>query len=125
MLRRLLAFVGLVFLIAAGAALAEDGVLVVHVTYLDKKPLARVRIGTVGDGSIEVTDVGGRARIQLAPGVKAGQEVALQVVPGENDKDFWVFISPWDQRALVPPFEGGGVVSVALAKKADKDALLG
>ncbi|HEY4564144.1 MAG TPA: tetratricopeptide repeat protein, partial [Thermoanaerobaculia bacterium] len=112
-------------LLAAGAARAEEGILVVHVNYLDKKPLPRIRIGTTGDGSIEVTDVAGRARIRLAPGVKAGQEVALQIVPGENDKDSWVFINPWDQRALVPPFEGGGSVSVILAKKADKDALLG
>src|SRR6185295_2728613 len=112
-------------LLTAGAARAEDGILVVHIAYLDKKPLPRMRIGTTGDGSIEVTDVAGRARIRLAPGVKAGQEVALQVVPGENDKDFWVFISPWDQRALVPPFEGGGAAPVVLAKKADKEALLG
>jgi len=124
-MRRLLLPVGLAALLAAGAAWAEDGILVVHVNYLDKKPLPRIRIGTTGDGSIEVTDVAGRARIRLAPGVKAGQEVALQVVPGENDKDSWVFISPWDQRALVPPFEGSGSVPVILAKKADKDALLG
>lgn len=124
-MRRLLLPLGLAALLATGAAWAEDGILVVHVNYLDKKPLPRVRIGTTGDGSIEVTDVGGRARVRLAPGVKAGQEVALQVVPGENDKDSWVFISPWDQRALVPPFEGGGSVPVTLAKKADKDALLG
>jgi tetratricopeptide (TPR) repeat protein len=112
-------------LCAAGAARAEDGVLVVHATYLDRKPLPRVRIGTTGDGSIEVTDVGGRARIRLAPGVKTGQEVGLQVVPGEGDKDSWVFISPWDQRALVPPFDGGRAVPVVLAKKSDKEALLG
>src|SRR5262249_16828761 len=99
-----------------------------------------------GDGSIEVTDrgkinkgakgktakartgetdVGGRARIRLAPGVKVGQEVELQVIPSENDKDSWVFISPWDQRVRVPPFEGGQSVPVVLAKKADKEALLG
>ena len=124
-MRRLLLPLGLAVLLAAGAAWAEEGILVVHVNYLDKKPLPRIRIGTTGDGSIEVTDVAGRARIRLAPGVKAGQEVALQIVPGENDKDSWVFISPWDQRALVPPFEGGGSVPVILAKKADKDALLG
>jgi tetratricopeptide (TPR) repeat protein len=123
--RRLLLPLGLAALLA-GAAWAEDGILVVHVHFLDKKPLPRVRIGTAGDGSIEVTDVASRARIRLAPGAKAGQEVGLQVVPGENDKDSWVFISPWDQRALVPPFEGGGAVPVILlAKKADKDALLG
>lgn len=124
-MRRLLLPFGLAALLAAGAAWAEDGILVVHVNYLDKKPLPRIRIGTTGDGSIEVTDVAGRARIRLAPGAKAGQEMALQVVPGENDKDSWVFISPWDRRALVPPFEGGGAIPVILAKKADKEALLG
>ena len=126
-LRRLfeLAELVLFLILIAATARAEDGVLVVHVTYLDQKPLPRVRIGTTGDGSIEVTDVAGRARIRLAPGVKAGQEVGLQVVPGEKDKDAWVFISPWDQRALVPPFEGGGAVPVVLAQKANKEALLG
>lgn len=48
----LLALAGLVLLLTAGAARAEEGILVVHVTYLDQKPLARVRIGTAGDGSI-------------------------------------------------------------------------
>jgi tetratricopeptide (TPR) repeat protein len=125
--RRPFALVGLflLFVFAAGVVLAEDGVLVVHVTYLDKKPLAHVRIGTAGDGSIEVTDVGGRARIHLVQGVRAGQEVALQVVLGESDKDSWVFISPWDQRVLVPPFDGGQAVPVVLAKRSDKEALLG
>lgn len=39
---RLLALAGLMMLLTAGAARAEEGILVVHVTYLDKKPLARV-----------------------------------------------------------------------------------
>jgi len=123
--RRPFALLGLLVFLAAGAVLAEEGVLVVHVTYLDQKPLAHIRIGTVGDGSTETTGVEGRARVRLAPGVRVGQEVALQVVPGEKEKDVWVFISPWDQRVLVPPFEGGQAVPVVLAKKADKDALLG
>lgn len=121
---RLLAFAGLVMLLTAGTARAEEGILVVHVTYLDKKPLARVRIGTTGDGSIEPTDVGGRARIRLPAGMKVDQEVELQVVPGEGEKEIWVFISPWDQRVRVPPFDGQAV-PVVLAKKSDKDALLG
>src|SRR5882724_10127772 len=121
---RHLVLAGLVLLLAAGVARAENGVLVVHVTYLDQKPLARVHIGTT-DGSTAVTDVGGRARIRLAAGVIVGQEVLLQVVPSEGDNERWVFISPWNQRVLVPPFDSGQAVSVVLAKKADKDAVLG
>lgn len=111
-------------LLTAGGALAEDSVLVVRVTYLDKKPLARIRIGTSGDGSIETTDVGGRARIHLAPGVKVGQEIALQVLPSGHPEESWVFISPWDRRVSVPPFDNDRVVEVVLAKRADRDALL-
>ncbi|HEY0556646.1 MAG TPA: hypothetical protein VGG20_20490, partial [Thermoanaerobaculia bacterium] len=123
--RRLVLLAGLLALFSGVTAWGEDGILVVHVTYLDKKPVAHLRIGTTGDGSIEVTDVGGRARIHLAPGVKADQEVGLQVVPGEKDRDAWVFISPWDQRVRVPPFDGGEAVAVVVAKKADREALLG
>jgi len=123
--RRPLVLLSLLILLAAGPGWAEDGVLIVHVTYLGKKPIPGVRIGTTGDGSTVTTGVEGKARIRLAPGVKDGQEVALQVVPREGDKESWVFISPWDQRVLIPPFEGGQAVSVVLAKKGDKIALLG
>jgi tetratricopeptide (TPR) repeat protein len=116
--------VGLYVLLVGGAAKAEDGVLVVHVTYLDKKTPARVRIGVVKDGSTERTDANGQARLRLATGVKEEQEVTLQVVPLSHDQGPWVFISPWDQRVHVPSFSRGKPVPVVLARQADKKALL-
>src|SRR5258706_4610241 len=89
---------GVLLSLLTGAARAEDGVLVVHATYLDKKPLARVRIGVVKEGSTERTGADGKARLRLAAGVKEEQEVTLQVVPLASDEGPWVFISPWHQR---------------------------
>src|SRR5258707_6097974 len=97
--RRIFRLAGVLLgLLAVGTAWAEDGVLIVHVTFLDKKPLARVRIGVVKEGSTERTGADGKARLRLAAGVKEEQEVTLQVVPLASDEGPWVFISPWHQR---------------------------
>lgn len=123
--RYLFALIGLFAFLTGNAALAENGVMVVHVTYLDKKPLPRVRISVVKEGSTEKTGSDGKARLRLAAGVKEEQEITLQVVPLAHDKGPWVFVSPWNQRVRVPPFSGDEAVPVVLARKADKDALLG
>jgi tetratricopeptide (TPR) repeat protein len=114
----------LLLLLAAGIARAQGGRLVVQVTYLGGKQLDGVRIGAVGSGSLERTAGGGVARIHLASEVKIGQEVELQVVQSAKDKEPWVFISPWNQRIVVPSFDAGRVIPVILARKADKEALL-
>ena len=89
----------LLLLSAAGFACAETGVLVVSVKDPPGRALSGVRVGAEGGGTAGVTSAEGRARIRLNPQTRVGTEVTLQT-GGE-----WVFISPWDARVRVPPFE--------------------
>lgn len=108
-----------------GAALccAEQGVLVVHISDPQARPITGVMLSTRGDGSTgSPTDRAGKTRIRLAPGVRPGAWVALQVVRGPRDL---VFISPWDSRARVPPFENESenFAPVVLAARGDRASL--
>jgi len=63
----------------------------------------------------------GKTRIKLAPQIKPGQLVSLQVVATPREQDL-VFVSPWDARAIVPPFENEAenFVPIVLAKRGDR-----
>lgn len=103
------------------SGIAEQGVLAVRVRSAADQPLSRVRIGTAGDGSTEVADASGRARIRLAIATKPGMRVTLQVVPPPDV----VLISPWEGRAIVPSFENESenFVDVIVAARKDKRVL--
>lgn len=102
-------------------ATAERGVLVVHVRLASNEPLPRLRIGTVGDGSIEFTDNAGRARIRLAASTRPGGRVTLQIVPPPD----LVMVSPWEGQAIVPSFDddSGNVVTIVVVQRKDKRML--
>jgi len=98
---------------------AEQGVLVVHVQDKHDRPLAGVVLATKGDGSTgPATDVAGKTRIRLAPATRVGSRLALQIVKAPKD---YVFISPWDAAANVPPFENEAenYVPVVLVERGD------
>lgn len=102
---------------------AEDGVLVVHITDTEDRPLSGIVMSPKGDGSVSPpADRAGRTRIRLPPSARPGRWVSLQVVGRQADNDVWVFISPWDSRVIVPSFdnETENFVSVVLAKRSDK-----
>jgi len=98
---------------------------VVHVSDVQNKPISGVVLSTRGDGSGGTkTDNAGKARIQLAIEDKSGNWVSLQIVQVLSKKDL-VFISPWDRRAQIPPFENesDNFVPVVLAERGDKTML--
>ena len=102
---------------------AEQGVLVLHVKDPQGKPLAGVQLATEGDGSTSpLTDRAGKTRVRLAPQTPAGAWVTLQVVRAPADL---VFISPWNQRAIVPRFENetDNYVPLILAHRGDRTML--
>jgi hypothetical protein len=103
---------------------AEQGILVVHVKDARGQPIAGLEIGTEGDGSAAITLKGGIARITLAKQTKAGSWVSLQVLTSPKGRDL-VMISPWDGRALVPPFENesDNFVPVVVIERGDRAAL--
>lgn len=105
------------------SAYAEGGILVAHVTNVEGQALPGIILSPRGDGSISPpTDRAGRTRIKLAVGTLPGKWVTLQVVGRQGVSNRWVFISPWDARVLVPPFdnESDNIVSIVLAKRSDK-----
>ncbi|MEK7409578.1 MAG: hypothetical protein AAB225_31310, partial [Acidobacteriota bacterium] len=93
----------LALLLGAIVLIAEQGVLVLHVKDPRERPLPGVVLATEGDGSTgPPTDRAGKTRIRLAPATRPGARVSLQIVGAPKDL---VFLSPWDARATVPPFE--------------------
>lgn len=109
------------FMLAATLAHAAQGRLTVAVQSPTHEPLANVRIGIAGEGSIEPTDVGGRAVLQLGPQTSVGSHVRLQVVPPPH----MFMVSPFEGDAIVPRFENdsGNVLSVILIAPGDRIAL--
>jgi uncharacterized protein YkwD len=84
---------------------AEDGVLVLVVTDVGQHPFANVRIGTAGDsGSPQFSDQNGKVRLKLASGTKPAAWVTLLVMGAPEGIDL-AFISPYDGRVRVPPFD--------------------
>jgi uncharacterized protein YkwD len=113
------------FALVTCTMLAEEGVLVLVVMDTEQHPFANVRIGTAGDaGSPQFTDQNGKARLRLAPNTKPAAWVTLQLMGAPNGLDL-AFISPYDGRIRVPPFdnEQDNYDPVVLAKHADKAIL--
>jgi uncharacterized protein YkwD len=113
------------FALAACTVLAEEGVLVLAVMDTEQHPFANVQIGAAGDGgSPQFTDQNGKARLKLAPNTKPAAWVTLQLMGAPNGLDL-AFISPYDGRVRVPPFdnEQDNYDPIVLAKHGDKAIL--
>jgi uncharacterized protein YkwD len=122
--RRRLATLLLLFVLVT-CTIAEEGVLVVIATDTGEHPFPDVRIGTAGDGgSPQTTDQNGKARLKLAPGTKPNSWVKLLIGNAPNGVDV-VFISPYDGRIRVPPYdnEQDNYDPVVLVKRGDKAML--
>ena len=108
----------LVLLLFLGApAIAEDGVLLVHLTDPAGRPLPGIELELQGGGEIGRTDGAGRARIRLADDATVGQWVSLAIAIDVDTPDL-VFVSPWDGRVQIPPFdnETENLASVVVAE---------
>ncbi len=122
--RRRAAILLLIFLLVT-CTVAEEGVLVLIVTDTGQHPFPNLRIGTAGDGgSPQTTDQNGKARLKLAPSTKPNTWVTLLIANAPAGVDV-VFISPYDSRVRVPPFdnEQENYDPVVLAKRSDKAML--
>ena len=105
--------------------LAEEGMLVLAVMDTRQHPFANVQMGAEGDaGSPQFTDQNGKARLRLAPNTKPGVMVTLQLGKTPNGLDL-DFISPFNRRVRVPPFDNGpdNFEEVTLALHGDKQTL--
>jgi tetratricopeptide (TPR) repeat protein len=129
-----------VLALTAVPALAEQGVLVLHVKDVHNKPVIGVRFRAGGDSSVSpptqpqgraaasgpvtraISDSYGQARIQLSIGAKVGDPVILEIVASDRDL---VFISPWDEWVSVPPFDDkpASFVEVVLGERNDRTML--
>ena len=112
----------LLLVVMCGMALAEQGILVVHVSDPQDRPIQAVSLAAQGDGSTGAPTNGqGRTRIALAVQTRAKTWVTLQIIRPQN----LVFVSPWNKRVQVPPFdnESENFVPVVLIKRGDRLAL--
>ena len=104
-----------------GIANAEDRFLIIQATDTQGRPIADMVITATGDSSQHITDSSGKARIKLAPETKPNDEVTLLIVRSPEKKDL-VFISPWNKRVRVPPFENATqhVAEIVLAERGSR-----
>ena len=122
--RRVIWIVFAYFLSFSSWLFAEEGILVIHVVDTQNKPIGGVRLTTRGDGSISPpTDRVGKTRIKLALQTLPNSEVSLQIAKALKDM---VFISPWDGRVRVSPFENESqnYVSIVLAERGSRELLI-
>lgn len=112
--------VALAFLSTPFVAWTQDRVLVVQVTDPQDRPVSGVILSTKGEGAVGApTDVAGKTRIRLAPKTAVDSLVSLQLVKILDGRDL-VFMSPWDGRVRVPPFENESENFVAVVLVARK-----
>jgi tetratricopeptide (TPR) repeat protein len=106
--------------LAAITAQAEPGILWVKVLNLKNAPIRKISVGTEGPGASALTDDRGLARIKLAPQTRPGTWVTLEVSSGN-----YAFVSPWNRKVLIPPFENESenFVTVYLMTKGERDAV--
>jgi tetratricopeptide (TPR) repeat protein len=106
--------------LAAIAAQAEPGILWVKVVNLKNLHIRGIGVGTEGPGSSTLTDDRGLARIKLAPQTRSGSWVTLEVL---GDK--YAFVSPWNRKVQIPPFENDSenFVTIYLTARGDREAL--
>ena len=112
---------GLLWL-SCGWLCAEDGLLVLHVSDPQEASLSGVQLSAKGQGTTSPpTGADGKTQIRLGAETEPGDWVTLSVVRPKS----LVFISPWDARAMVPPFENeaDNFVPLVLLERGKKQAL--
>ena len=110
----------IVLLAVVSSLCAEQGVLVVQVKDIHKQRHPALQLRAEGGAVGAPTDVAGIARIPLSPQTKSGDRVSLQLIKPQRDL---VFISPWDEQVIVPPFDSAKEVLIVLANRGDRALL--
>ena len=125
--RRFLTMRGHLFftILLASRALAETGVLPLHITDAKGKPISgRVEIGLVQGGGTGWTLDDGQVLIRLDKETREHTFVTLKIFTSPPGKDY-VILSPYDFRVEVPPFaeKAENYQSVTLVQRGDRVAL--
>jgi hypothetical protein len=104
----------LLHIFAPSSTWPQDRVLIVQVTDPQDRPVSGVILSTKGEGAVGApTDIAGRTKIKLARSTAVDSLVSLQLVRMLDGRDL-VFMSPWDGRVRVPPFESDSENFVAI-----------
>jgi tetratricopeptide (TPR) repeat protein len=110
-----------VFLLVFAASLsAEQGVLALTAKDIHERAIKGLQLQAEGSAVSAPTDDSGLARIRLSPLTKQGTWLVIRLVKPKKD---WVFISPWDGRVLVPPFDSATEVPIVLVTRGDRAVL--
>lgn len=109
-----------------GLALADDGVLFIHVCDAQDKVIEGVVLSNKADGTKSTpTNDAGVTPLALTRFARAGDWIHLQVLKGTEGNEDWILISPWDGRVAILPFDNktDRFVSVVVAKRFDRRLL--
>lgn len=125
--RRFLTMRGHLFftIVLASRALAERGVLPLHVTDVKGQPISgRVEIGVLHGGGTGWTLDDGRVLIHLDKETQEHTFVLLKIFTSPPGKDYAI-LSPYDFRVEVPPFaeKAENYQAVTLVQRGDRVAL--
>ncbi|HZL70244.1 MAG TPA: tetratricopeptide repeat protein [Candidatus Limnocylindrales bacterium] len=116
----------LAFCVHGGGALvwSETGKLLVLVQDAQKRPVKGLEIGVEGAGGSKVTGDDGKTLLPLTKDTNENDWVSLQILHSPPGKDL-VMVSPYDNRALVPPFKNKAenFVRVVVIQRGDLAAL--
>jgi hypothetical protein len=99
------------FVVGMAAARAEQGVLVLQVQDFHRHAISGLQMRAEGSPAAAPTDKAGLAHLPLDRAVASGQWVTLYLVNPQRDL---AFLSPWDARTIVPPFDKATEVLVVL-----------
>jgi hypothetical protein len=103
---------------------AETGKLVVQVQDLQQRPIKGVEVAVDGVVDSAVTGSDGKAVLALGSSVKEGDWVSLSLLHSSTGQDL-VMATPWDGRAMVPPFanDDENFVKIVVLPSGENDAL--
>jgi hypothetical protein len=114
----------LCFCMFAQLCAAETGKIVVQVQDVHHLPVKGVGIGIDGIGGSGVTGDDGKVVLALGNDAKEGELISLAVLHSPPGKDL-VMVSPWDNRAIVPPFsnKAENFIRIVVVQRGDRIAL--
>ena len=124
-LQAALVVVGYLCLFDSPPLAAEQGILRLFIVDTGEQPIPGVVLTCQGPGgTTPVTTTVGKTRLRLASSTAPGDWLALQILDAASGGS-WVFISPWNGRVLVPPFEEAAenYLPLVLAKRSDRAML--
>jgi tetratricopeptide (TPR) repeat protein len=108
-------------LASSTTAWAAQGKVLINVQNPQNQPVGRVQIGVSGAGGTATTGDDGKAQIAVSGATRPSDPISLTILHSPPGKDY-VLLSPWDSRALVPPFDDkpDSFIRVVIMSRGDK-----